>query len=196
MLRKFIVVLIFIISSVSLRLTHASDLPAITKIKVLWRVHDGRKIALNEDYLRKAPDSVKAILAYISALAGTECWWDKDQPDRSMTNLKCKLTWALGLGFQGSNKYKDFLHYWFRHDPQLSKFDDFNAVPYTATNQNFFDYINLQSLGRGEYAIEYKTSWINSHDEKGGYEINETRFRVYSDQVTMISNKLLQQGKY
>jgi len=163
---------------------------------VLWKVHEGRDVVLNEDYLKNAPDQIKAILGYISAFAGSECWWQNDQPNADLTNLKCKLTWALGLGFQGSKEHKDFLHYWFRHDPKLSEFDDYNTVPYTATNQNTLDYLNVQKLSGDVYKIEYKTSWVNARDDRGGYEKHEAKFRVLSDQVILLSDALAQQGRY
>ncbi|MEZ4924491.1 MAG: hypothetical protein R2780_15085 [Crocinitomicaceae bacterium] len=73
-----------------------------------------------------------------------EC--DRDgKANDEWTNLKCKLTNKLGLGYQCSDQHLNFLKSWFKdEDSVLLKLEECPLVPYTATSQNAIKKLSLE----------------------------------------------------
>jgi len=92
------------------------------KIEVL-SIDTSDNIIVNGAFLSKASEPVRAILAYYSKIAGTDCEYD-GTPDDKMDNISCKLTKALQLGYQCSYQQKAIISKWFRADSVISKDPD------------------------------------------------------------------------
>lgn len=86
-------------------------------IKILGLDQNGA-LQLNLNYIKTLTDPQRAALGYISTDVSNDCHWDGDKkPDES--NLKCKLLWALKLGYQCSDTHLSFLKKWFKEDPKV-----------------------------------------------------------------------------
>lgn len=155
-------------------LTHSTDSSgAVAKmsdknIKFLWRENkydsnlkaEVNSIVLNEDYIKTISEPEKAALALVATFVGNECEWDGAvKEDRS--NLKCKILWALDLGYQCSSKHKDFLRQWFKGEPKiLEELENCPTIPDGATVQSTFDEINLEVKGN-QIIVVSKINAIN-----------------------------------
>jgi hypothetical protein len=137
------------------------------RIKFLWREvqynnelrTDINTIILNKEFISVISEPEKAVLAYVATFIGNECEWDgKANSDRS--NLKCKILWELGLGYQCSYDHSDFLRFWFRNDTDIIKeLKNCPTTPDGATIQDTFEEIDLT---------------VNEHN------IKDTMFRLIS----------------
>jgi hypothetical protein len=142
------------------------------KIKIVWwqdavaghpEIHEG--LTIDTAYLSSAPENIKAIIAYYSARAGTECWWANDKANENFSNLDCRHTKALGLGYQGSEAHMSLIKKWFKNEPDLIKdVENFYNVPFTATVQNSID--NLTILINGNIVtVECVISGMNIRED-------------------------------
>src|SRR5690606_1441622 len=161
-------------------------------IKFLWRktVYDKElkteinTIVLNEEYIQNITDPEKATLAYIATFIGNECAWDGKAVDRS--NLKCKMLWALDLGYQCSYRHLEFLRFWFRNEKEILKeLTNCPTTPDGATVQDTFDEINL-SVNGNRITVSFKVSGFNLREEKSWswtetqlFEFKENELRRY-----------------
>ena len=100
-------------------------------------------IVINDTLSRSLSDPERAALGFVATFVGSECYWDGAVAvDRS--NLQCRVLTALDLGYQCSEKHLGFLRSWFRNDSRsLKQLETCPTIPYTATVQSSFDYINL-----------------------------------------------------
>lgn len=100
-------------------------------------------IVINDTLSRSLSDPKRAALGFVATFVGSECYWDGAMAvDRS--NLQCKVLTALDLGYQCSETHLGFLRNWFRNDSSsLKQLETCPTIPYTATVQSSFDYINL-----------------------------------------------------
>src|SRR5690606_1883677 len=143
------------------------------EIKFLWRetIYDKQleaeinTIVLNEEYIRNITEPEKAVLAYIATFIGNACEWDgRANNDRS--NLKCKILWALDLGYQCSHKHLDFRRFWFRNEEEIKKeLMNCPTTPDGATVQDTFDEINL-AVDENRIAVSFKVSGFNLRENK------------------------------
>ena len=143
------------------------------KIKFLWRETryveewktDINTIELNQKYFKTMTEPEKAALAYIATFIGNECEWD-GKANENRSNLRCKILWALDLGYQCSYEHLSFLRLWFRNNKDiLNELENCPTTPDGATVQNTFDEINLEIEG-DMITIFFKANGINMREEK------------------------------
>ncbi|MEZ5009578.1 MAG: hypothetical protein R2753_15640 [Chitinophagales bacterium] len=168
------------------------------EVKVLWRATqydedlemDVNTIILNEDYIQDISEPEKAALAYVATFIGNECQWDENvKEDRS--NLKCKILWALELGYQCSNQHLDFLKAWFRNNETvLETFQSCPTTPDGATIQNTFEEINVATKGN-QIIVSFKGSGMNlraseswTWNEKHIFKFNENELIIIKKEVS------------
>lgn len=163
------------------------------KVKILWSkkiyeesVHaEVLTLILNEGYLKIISDPQKAALAYVTTFIGNECEWDgKVNEDRS--NLKCKLMWALDLGYQCSEEHLEFLNKWFSKDVKaLEKLKKCRKTHNTATIQTLFDKIFIETNTDDKtIQVSYEYKYINVRE---GSVSNYTK----TDTFTYDSNSII-----
>ena len=167
-------------------------------VKVLWRATqydedlemDVNTIILNEDYIQDISEPEKAALAYVATFIGNECEWNGNvNADRS--NLKCKILWALDLGYQCSYQHLDFLKAWFRNnETALKALQSCSTTPDGATIQSTFDEINIATKGN-EIIVTFKASGMNlraseswTWNEKHIFEFNENELIITEKEVS------------
>ena len=143
------------------------------KIKFLWRETryveewktDINTIELNQKYIKTMTEPEKAALAYIATFIGNECEWD-GKANENRSNLRCKILWALDLGYQCSYEHLSFLRLWFRNNKDiLNELENCPTTPDGATVQNTFDEINLEIEG-DMITVFFKANGINMREEK------------------------------
>jgi len=106
---------------------------------------------INQPAVQQLTEPLKAIAAYYSAMAGSNC-----------NGTSCELTTALGLGNQGSEAHKNIIGKWFKQDKtakQLLKQDCF-LPPNTSSSFNDFAYLRLQVNGN-TVTVSYKILYYN-----------------------------------
>jgi len=148
-------------------------------------------IFLNTNYIRTMTNKEKAAIGYVSTFIGNECWWDGETND-DRSNLDCKIITALGLGYQCSESHLGYLRKWFSDDKEvLSELEKSNCptTPYTATNQNTFDKILINTKGDS----------ISVYYEAGGVNVRELESWNWSETVYFIATtnnlKLIKKDK-
>lgn len=148
-------------------------------------------IFLNTDYINTMTNQEKAAIGYVSTFIGNECWWDGEaNEDRS--NLDCKIITALGLGYQCSEKHLGYLRKWFSGDKEvLSELQKSNCptIPYTATSQNTFDKIVIDTKG-DSISVYYEVDGTNVREQES-WEWSETAYFI----ATTDNLKLIQKVK-
>lgn len=100
------------------------QIPNFKKVKVA---------EVNQNDVKKLNEPLRALAAYYSSLAGSNC----DQK-------KCDLTTALDLGLQGSKEHKNLLEKWFPNDSivrQVLNQECFQASTSSSSFRNYNDLI-------------------------------------------------------
>lgn len=172
------------------------------KIKFLWRetkYNDELKteinsIILNENYIKTISEPEKAALAYIATFVGNECEWDGNA-NENRSNLKCKILWALGLGYQCSYNHLNFVKTWFRHEKEILKeLENCPTTPDGATIQDTFDEINLE-VKNNRITLFFKASGINMREgkswtwtEKHIFDFKENELRLVKKEISPIKH--------
>ena len=168
-------------------------------VKILYRQEEYDKelkantpvLKVNTDFLTTADDGIRAIVGYYNTIAGTDCWWRNDNPNSDYTNLSCKLTEALNFGNQCSEKQKGFLRKWFSNENKiLDEIEGCYNVPYTATSQSTFDYLNLEINGNN-VTVKYRIMGVNLRDEANWETKGVDKFNVIGSTIRVISRKKL-----
>ena len=167
------------------------------KVKFLWREKkyneevkaDVSSIVLNEDYIQTISDPERAVLGLIATFVGNECAWDGEaKEDRS--NLKCKVLWALDLGYQCSSKQMDFLRQWFRGEPKiLEELKNCPTTPDGATIQDTFDEINLEVKGN-QIMVSFKANGINLRDATSWNWTEDHTYELRGDELFLINKNV------
>jgi hypothetical protein len=159
----------FLVSAKKLKPLKLTD----KKVKFLWRELQYLKdlngefnvITLDEEYIKTISEPEKAALAYVATFVGNECVWDGNA-NESRSNLKCKIPWALGLGYQCSPRHLDFLRFWFRSNKDILKqLESCPTTPDGATVQDTFDKIDLEIEGN-MITIFFKANGFNLREGK------------------------------
>jgi len=172
------------------------------QIKVLYRQeeYDEKlktnipKLKINENFLSTADDGVRAIIGFYSARAGTDCWWNNDNPNSDFSNLNCKLTSALNLGNQCSEGHKSFLKKWFSEEKEIiEKINGCYSVPYTATSQSTYSYLNLEVAGN-DITVRYKTTGANVRTESFWETEGIDKFQIIGRKIKVISREIIKEG--
>lgn len=176
------------------------------KVKFLWReviYNDELKmklnsIMLNEDYIKQISEPEKAALAYIATFVGNECEWD-GQANENRSNLKCKILWALNLGYQCSNEHLNLIRYWFRNNKEILKeLENCPTTPDGATVQDTFDEITIEVKGN-QIIVFFKANGINMREaeswkweEKHYLEFKENELILTKKEVSPLQHEVLE----
>jgi hypothetical protein len=137
-------------------------------VKFLWRedkYDEALKdtfntIIINEELCKTLTDPERAALGFVVTFIGSECNWDGEAKD-DFSNLKCKTLTSLNLGYQCSDRHLGFLRRWFRNDSKcLKELKDCPTVPYTASSQSTFDFINLK-VKSNIISVEFGANGVN-----------------------------------
>lgn len=176
----------FIVSAKRLEPLKLSD----KKVKFLWRENryveewktEVSSIALNQKYINTISEPEKAALAYVGFFIGNECEWD-GKANENRSNLKCKIPWALGLGYQCSNEQLDFLRFWFRNNKTiLNELENCPTTPDGATIQDTFDEINIE-VKNNRITVFFKANGMNMREQKSW---NWTETHVFDFKVNQL----------
>lgn len=127
--------------------------PRAGAIKLLWRDEDA-KVALDGEAFACLSEAERAAVGYVSALGGTECDWKPGgatKPGGLPEHMECKLTTALGLGFQCEADHKRFLEGWLGDDLPATC----ARVPITAFHQTALDELSITHDG-ATIVVAYK----------------------------------------
>lgn len=175
------------------------------KVKFLWRemryVEDldseFNVITLDEEYIKTISEPEKAALAYLATSIGNECEWD-GKANENRSNLKCKILWALDLGYQCSPKHLDFLRFWFRNNEDILKeLENCPTTPDGATVQDTFDEIDLE-IKDNKITTFFKASGINMREEKSWSWTEKHFFEFKDNELILIKKDIspMEQGKF
>lgn len=165
-------------------------------VKFLWREDAYDKelkdtvntIFINKEYSKNISEPEKAALGFVASFIGSECDWD-GEPNAKYDNLSCKINTALNIGYQCSEEHLNFLRKWFKNDKkQLERLKDCSAVPFTASVQNTFDYINVVTKG-DTIKITFKANGINMRSEKSWSYKEEDTFVLKKDNLVLVKSK-------
>ena len=162
-------------------------------VKFLWRENEYDKelndtvntIFINQEYCKNISEPEKAALGFIASFIGSECDWD-GEANKKYDNLSCKINRALNLGYQCSEEHLNFLRKWFKKDKKaLERLTDCSAIPYTASSQETFDYINIITKG-DTIKISFEASGVNMRSEKSWSYKEEDTFVLKNDNIVFI----------
>ena len=124
-------------------------------------------LQIDENFISKAPENVKALLALYGYGYSNECDWEGN-PNQDRSNLKCRLTTALNLGYQCSDKQITLLQKYF-HNEMISK-NSCPTTPNTATIQNILKEIILTQTSKNIFKIQFKVLPFNAREMVGTSE--------------------------
>jgi len=166
-------------------------------IKFLWRENkynddlkmDINTIVLNEDYIKTISEPEKAVLALVATFVGNECEW-AGKANENRSNLKCKILWALNLGYQCSSTHLDFLRKWFRGNKEIiEELANCPTTPDGATIQDTFDEINIEVKGI-QIIVSFKVSGFNIREEKGWKWTEKDVYELQGDEILLIAKDI------
>lgn len=175
------------------------------KVKFLWREKEydlGLKETFNNIVINKALIATlsapeRAALGFVVTFIGSDCNWDGDARE-DLSNLKCKTLAALGLGYQCSDLHLGFLRQWFREDERsLKQLESCPIIPYTATRQNTFNFINLTVRGNN-ISVEFAANGINMSIGEHWSWTETDDFLFDQDNIKLIAKKEsnIKQGQF
>ncbi|WP_281325247.1 hypothetical protein [Polyangium sp. 6x1] len=124
--------------------------PRIGPIKLAWS-DASYHLVLDDAALPCLSDAERAAAAYVGTTIGTECEWAEGTDLAAPEHMNCKLTTALGLGFQCEAKHKGFLVAWLGDDipAQCAR------IPTTAFSQTALVELSLRKESRA-IVVSYK----------------------------------------
>ena len=145
-------------------------------------------IVINDNFSKTISQPEKAALGFVITFIGSECDWDGPARE-DFGNLKCKTLTSLDLGYQCSDEHLGFLKRWFRYDLKaLKELENCSTVPYTATSQNTFDYINLE-VKNNLIAVEFGASGINLRLGENWSWTETNYFEVQEDNIKLVQKE-------
>jgi hypothetical protein len=163
------------------------------EMKFLWREYKYDEalkdtfntIIINEELCKTLTDPERAALGYVVTFIGSECNWDGEAKD-DFGNLKCKTLSALNLGYQCSDKHLGFLRQWLRNDSKsLKVLEDCPTVPYTASSQETFDFINLK-VKDNKISVEFGANGVNMRMGESWSWKEADHFQFDTDNIKLI----------
>lgn len=172
--------------------TKSFTLPDKT-VKFLWREDKYDQelkdtfntIVINKELCKILTEPERAALGYVATFIGSECDWDGEAKD-NFSNLKCKTLSALDLGYQCSDKHLGFLRKWFKNDRKsLKELENCPTVPYTASSQNTFDYINLK-VKDNKISVEFGVNGVNMRMGESWSYTETDHFQLDNDNIKLI----------
>lgn len=167
----------------------------LEEVKVLYsqEIYDAEiqsnisTIKINEDFINSSNNGIRAILGFYALSAGSECEWNNDTPNANFSNLRCKLTDALNLGFQCSTNIQSFLKKWFANEKEyLNLIDNCYNIPNTATSQKSYEYINLIKKG-DNVLVNYKVVGVNLSTQSSWKVTGTDRYLIDGNKIKVIS---------
>ncbi len=122
--------------------------------------------------ISKLKEPVKAILAYYSAVGGSNC-----------TSSTCDLTTALGLGEQGSSKQINLLTKWFKEDKgvQLLVAQKCYQPPNTSSLFSDFQYLKIE-LKDSIVIVKYSL-FLYNHGKESFILSDNDSFTIKKDKI-------------
>ena len=117
------------------------------------------KFLINQEYCNTISEYERAALGYVALLNGTmNTYYDKT------TNKECTMRSALNLDNEFSDKYKNYMLFWFRNDERSLK-DLKNCSPISASYKGasiyyYFQQIILKVNGN-KISIFFKAEYLN-----------------------------------
>jgi hypothetical protein len=154
---------------------------AQASVKIVW------KGKVNSDFITKANEPTKAIIALISSYAGTDCWWENDKPNEDYTNLSCQLTTALGLGLQCSDMHKKLMKKWFAGNEEILEIiDNCYLIPYTATSQKILDRLKL-TIDGNRVTADFKILLVNVREGTSQSLTGHDVFEINGNAIKVIA---------
>ena len=108
--------------------------------KIAW-TNESHDLVLDEAVLRCLSDAERAAVAFVSTTLGTECDWISGTDLSAPEHMDCKLTTALGLGYQCEAKHKSFLVDWLANEIP----DRCARIPTTAFSQSVLTDLSLKT---------------------------------------------------
>ena len=136
---------------------------------------------INQPVVQQLTGPLKAIAAYYSAMAGSNC-----------NGTSCELTTALGLGNQGSEQHKNIIRKWFKQDKtakQLLKQDCY-LPPNTSSSFNDFAYLRIQ-LNGNNVTVSYQILFYNHG--KSTFVTSDTDQLLIKDNTIIVKRKKIWQ---
>ena len=132
--------------------------------KVVWTedVYDSKykvnfpRLKIDTEFINKAPENIKALLALYGYSFGNECDWDGKYTDQR-DNLKCTLNTALGVGYQCSSTQFALLDKYFSAD----EIAGCSTEPWGSTLQSSLIEINITQNDKETFTVLYKFADIN-----------------------------------
>lgn len=134
----------------------------------------GNEPYINEEFLKTASESEKALLGYYCYFFSSNC---KD-------SKHCDLTKALGYGDQNSKDHKTAVNKWFADDEtkQLVK-EGGRVTPTGAKNMSWYEEIKL--VKKGELTVvRYLSAWKTDKMEGKGRGTDE--YQITTDKIKVI----------
>jgi hypothetical protein len=108
---------------------------------------------VNQKDINKLGKPLKALAAYYSGFAGSDCI-----SDDSTHNVICELTTALGLAYQGSEAQISIISKWFPNDKtakEMIKNNCFVGIPGGSSYGNDYSYLSF-AVQQDTVTVEYK----------------------------------------
>jgi hypothetical protein len=129
------------------------------KIKIVSVEHDS--IYINTKYLQTISESEKAAIAFVTLHDSRDCEWD-GEVNKDMSNLSCRITKALGLGYQCSAMHIALLQKWLGKDSSASEEIKYCPMtPNTAHQLHGIGKVLLTKLTPNKFKIDYSADGVN-----------------------------------
>ena len=141
---------------------------------------------LHLSYFKKMPEAEKAILGLIATYAGTDCDLENNATDTEHARYSCKLTLALGIGYQCSDEYLAYERKWFRNDSAvLNELKDCSIRPSGANYVTSFGKIIL-TKSPGTIKIYFTKNTFSIRTMISSEWTETFYFKVDADEVHLI----------
>ncbi|MES2688779.1 MAG: hypothetical protein V4658_00155 [Bacteroidota bacterium] len=151
-------------------------------------------ILLDTSFCKQISEPERAAIGFVVTFIGNECYWDGDAKE-DMSNLKCRVTDALHLGYQCSDTHLKFLREWFKNDQaSLSRIKDCPLIPHTASSQTTFDEIRL-TVKDSVIKVWYRANGMDMRTNDAWYWTQEDTFEVEADGLKLVKQQKLKERK-
>lgn len=159
--------------------------PIQDTVKILWT--DGQdNIRLNDIFLCNMTEIQRAALGYIAIQCGSDCRWDGPK-NSGESNLRCKLTDALNLGYMCSSAQISYLEQWFRNDKtSLERLQYCSKKPADDMITDKFTDITFITEPE-QYTIIYNAKGANFEDLSGWEWETEIVFDITQNQSLKVN---------
>lgn len=156
---------------------------------LIWR-EDGFSNE-SRDVIKNMSEPQKAIVAYLSASAGSGCkWYEDDNEDY----IQCDLTKELNVGPQCLDEHLGLIKKWFGNtapllDSEYSVYEICYSVPLTATSQSIFERILFTSQG-DKVLVEFDIVWPNARTGESPKRSFKQEFSIKENLIEIIKTEI------